>query len=240
MGGTISGQAGESEQGAAGCFGKLPSVPTLAPNFSAGDSSSMSKNSVMREQGVQSDVRDSPLQGGLNVTASSRRVSSSAKELESISNRLEARGMPNDRFILMNPRELHDRDPAARQLWERSKQWEPSATRPKPVYPRPSIEEDKPSNKKNSPDSTPEKVTSDDDSTSYQVTPSANSQLESPDTYQIESNLFIPIRDSDDESSGGVNSRAPAKPAGSISPIPKIKLKPRGQQFDLSINRLGF
>jgi hypothetical protein len=246
MDGTISGQR-DNEEGKTGRLGRMmPPLPTLRRNFSEVDNSSKSID-LARAEVAHADSRDEPANdtsaaGIVDAATSTTRMSSSATELDSISKTLEERGVSNDLFILMNPRELYDSDPAARQLWDVSKRWEPMAARPKPVYPHSSMEGETIYQSGPTLDSTPEKSSSDDDMSSpCQLTSSLNSHMDSPNGFRVQSNLFIPIRDSDNESCSEVESRLSGKQLDiPKSPIPRLKLRPRGNQIDLSMEGCGF
>jgi hypothetical protein len=250
MGGTISCQR-DNEEGKTGLGRMIQPLPTLGSKFSEVDNSSESMELATAEA-AHADSRDEPANdtsaaGVVVATTSTTRMSSSATELESISKTLEERGVPNDLFILMNPRELYDSDPAARQLWDVSKRWEPMAARPKPVYPCSSMEGE------TTYQSGPEKNSSDDDmSTPCQVTSSINPHMDFPNGFRVQSNLFIPIRDPDNESCSEVESRLSSKQLEDPkrlsskqledpkSPIPRLKLRPRGNQVDLSMEEFRF
>lgn len=240
---TLSTQGGNEER-RAGCLGRISPLPTPERNCSPMESSFVPIEASTPEIG-HTDSRDEPTnrvttEDSVDAVGSKLRTSSSAKELESISKTFEERGVPKHEFLLLNPREAYDRNPAAQQLWESSKRWEPRAARPKPVYPHSSMEGETASRSGHKPGCSPSKTSlGGDQSTPSQVTPSLNSDVQSPnDGFQIQSNIFIPIRDSD-ESCSEVGS-SPSSKQCSKSPIPRLKLRPRGNQVDLSIGRYGF
>jgi hypothetical protein len=246
MGGTVSCQR-DNEEGKTGrrLDRMIPPSSTLGSKFSDVDNDVKLMDLAIAEA-AHADSRDEPANdtsaaGIVDATTSTTRMSSSATELESISKTLEERGVPNDLFILMNPRELYDSDPAGRQLWDVSKRWEPMAARPKPVYPRSSMEWET-KTQSGTLDSPTEKESSDDDmSTPCQVTSSLNPHMELANGFRVQSNLFIPIRDSDNESCSEVESRLSIKQLEDPkSPIPRLKLRPRGNSIDLAMEGYGF
>eukprot|EP00980_Cylindrotheca_fusiformis_P001766 scaffold405_cov132-Cylindrotheca_fusiformis.AAC.18 len=242
MGVTLSTQKNDKQRNR-GCFERIPPLlPKIGSNFCIehpNPASTTESAYAVSSDEPASDVLVSP--DNADTLPSTLKMSWSAKELESISSKPKKRG-PNDKFILMSPREALDRNPDARShLLDSSRRWEPLTARPKPIYPCKFVEHGEAPPKRHKPDCSPAGPSLDDGSnTQNQEKIMPNQPTESPNAFQIQSNLFIPIRDSDNDSGSEVESRPPPKQLeGQRSSVPRLKLRPRGKQIDLSLERYG-
>ena len=149
---------------------------------------------------------------------------------------------------IRNPRDCENTEPPPRQFWNTSRQREMIAKRPKAIYPRGTPDAKVASRRRHSYNQeTPSWRTSlEGSSSSYpcEVTPSINSLGDSPKGFHLENNLFIPIREGDHDFLSAKDQAIPPRPLlprtrleTNATPLPRLKLRPRGNQTSLAIDK---
>ncbi|CAJ1959162.1 unnamed protein product [Cylindrotheca closterium] len=175
-------------------------------------------------------------------------------------NRLEAIRRPSEphqgRFSLhnhhglsiRNPRDFYSHDSSSRELLDATRQRELVPTRPTPIYPRGQIVTDakKTAARSRRPvcyHETPSRTSMESSSSPpCEVTPYIHSNADdSPNGFQIQNNLFIPIREADNDFLTKPQKEQPLLPRtrllaeSTATPPPRLTLRPRGQQTSLAL-----
>lgn len=243
-------------EGEAGRFEGIPPLSAVGGRFSNIDAESPSIDVNIMEENSGHTTGARPLDNlsesdNSDVVGRSRanehRGSSGTKELESIVSRMmiDKGEATKETFVLIHPRELYDHDATAKQLAESSKSWEPSGTRPTPLYPHcgetAQIGITAENNTTSTPQITPEKTPWDESVTSSSNT----SDFETPSRFHVQSAIFIPIRDSSDNEqedssspdSSDVQSSRVSRNFVDFDSTPKFTLRPR--KSNPSIDQFG-
>lgn len=146
----------------------------------------------------------------------------------------------NRGLCIRDPRDFQNPQSLRRPLWGTTRQREVIAKRPKPIYPR-GVAESKVASRRHSYHDTPSRtLLVQGASAPCEVTPSLNNaNMDSPGRFQIQNNLFIPIRDADND----LLATEPIMPRTRLDPNtspPRLTLRPRATQTSRTFNPCDF
>mmetsp|Transcript_8619 Transcript_8619/g.20728 ORF Transcript_8619/g.20728 Transcript_8619/m.20728 type:complete len:242 (-) Transcript_8619:444-1169(-) len=216
-------------------FCRIPSLPDLDGTFSLEPRRNHHEVAVIPDFNASTEA-DSALPMLFPKTSPNLPYLGGNSRVESIHNPSESQNFPLSSDGLSHPRDLESHECTSRQLWDATRQREIIAKRPKPMYPR-GLSEGKVASRRLCYHETPSRTSSVEGTSSpCEVTPYIHSTGSSPHGFQIQNNLFIPIREEDSDLFV-VASKKEQKPLlprtrldNYATPPPTLTLRPRGKQ----------
>lgn len=217
----------DNDGGSAEFFCRIPSLPDLDLTFSL-ERRQQRENAAIPDfnASVEPDT-EMPM---LFPDMSPNLPYLEGNRVETIRKPSESRGFSqNNVLTVSNPRGFEGNEATPSQLWDATRQREIIAKRPKAVYPG-ALSDAKVPSRRLSYHASPSRtsVEGTDDSSPCVVTAPIH---HSPDGFQIENNLFIPIRDADSDLLATEQPLLPRTRLDSTAttPPPRLKLRPRGK-----------
>jgi len=232
----MSGQI-ENEGSSAEFICRIPSLPDLERSFSLEHTARQRKRvAVIPDFNSFVESDSTPM---LRQKRDSNLPYMETNMMESIGKPSESHNSSqNNRLFIHNPRDFEGHECTPKMLWDAPKRREVIAQRPTPIYPR-SAREAGTKSRRHSYYETPSRASSVEcTSTPCEVTPFVNSTTDSPSAFQIQSSLFIPIRETESDFLA-TEPLMPRTRLDSITPPPRLKLRPRGNQMGLTLRPRG-